>query len=127
MLTRSGGKVWLPSIEEGAKSLGIIRDCCATKLNDETEREVPVLNIVLKDDGDDYQTIIEQLDTYIANHFPATYVPKYYVIRESLPYSATNKKMDFKALENEDILDTDNYEISGKVIRPRQKKLIKEY
>ncbi len=126
MLTRSGGKVWLPSIEEGAKSLGIIKDCCATKLNDETEREVPVLNIVLKDDGEDYQTIIEQLETYIASHFPATYVPKYYVIRESLPYSATNKKMDFKALESEDILDTDNYEISGKVIRPRQKRLIKE-
>lgn len=125
MLTRNGGKVWLADIEEIAKTLPFIDDVCACKLDDEIEREVPVLHVVFKESNLDEQEMIEILNNLIKEKCQATFVPKYYIIKESLPYTETNKKLNFKLLESEDILDSSNYNIQGNIIKPIQKVKIK--
>ena len=125
MLTRNGGKVWLTDIEEIAKTLPFIDDVCACKLDDEIEREVPVLHVVFKESNLDEQEMIEILNNLIKEKCQATFVPKYYIIKESLPYTETNKKLNFKLLESEDILDSSNYNIQGNIIKPIQKVKIK--
>ena len=119
MLTRSGTKLWLPALESEIQKLGLIQECCAVKLDDEVEREVPVVHVVLKDEND--LDAIYQIDEYIKNNCPANYRPKYYVIKNDLPYTEVNKKLDFKTLEQENILDSDNYIIDGIIIKPRCK------
>ena len=128
MLTRSGNKLWLPSLEEEIQKLDFVLDCCAVKLDDEIEREVPVIHVVLKETELSEEEIIEVINHYIIKNSPAYYLPKYYVIKESLPYSEVNKKKDFKTLEKENILDSDNFIINGNIIKPKQKvKKIERY
>ena len=69
--------------------------------------------------------LIEILNNLIKEKCQATFVPKYYIIKESLPYTETNKKLNFKLLESEDILDSSNYNIQGNIIKPIQKVKIK--
>ena len=69
--------------------------------------------------------MIEILNNLIKEKCQATFVPKYYIIKESLPYTETNKKLNFKLLESEDILDSSNYNIQGNIIKPIQKVKIK--
>ncbi len=121
MITRSGVKFWLSRLEEEVKMLNVIKDCCATKLPDDYEREVPVLHVVLKDGMEDDLSFVEKIDSYINQNMQLGYMPKYYVIWDELPYSETNKKLDFKSLEALNILDTDNFLIEGRIIRPRRK------
>ncbi len=119
MLTRSGTKLWLPSLEEEIQKLNLIKECCAVKLDDEVEREVPVVHVVLKDDSS--EDVIYQIDEYIKNNCPSNYRPKYYILKSELPYTEVNKKLDFKTLEKENILDEDNFIINGIIIKPRVK------
>lgn len=107
MLTRSGGKVWLGTIEDTIKSHSLINDCCCVKYDDPEEREVPVAHIVLENDQYS-EDIINELDALIRSKCPEIYVPKYYVIRKDIPITEVNKKVDFKTLENEDIFETCN-------------------
>ena len=119
MLTRSGQKLWLSALEEEVMKTKLVKDCCSVKFPDEVEREVPVLHVVLND-GDDIG-VIETLDNYIRENCPPTYIPKYYVIKEFLPVTEVNNKKDFKTLEKENILDTSEFIIAGKIVRPRKK------
>lgn len=123
MLTRRGGKVWLSEIEELASKNPAIDKCSGVKMDDEVEREVPVLHLVLKDNSINIEDVVRELDSVFAKELSDNYIPKYYVVREELPYSEVNKKCDFKALEKENILDETEYEINGKIIIKKVLKL----
>ena len=119
MLTRSGAKLWLSALEEEVMKTGLVKDCCAVKFPDASEREVPVLHVVLND-GDD-ESILDELDNYLKINCPPIYLPKYYVIKELLPVTEVNNKKDFKTLEKENILDETNFKVSGRIIKPIKK------
>ena len=119
MLTRSGTKLWLSALEEEVMKTGLVKDCCAVKFPDDVEREVPVLHVVLNDNDDSSK--IKELDNFIKTNCPPNYLPKYYVIKEYLPVTEVNNKKDFKTLEKENILDTSEFIIAGKIVRPRKK------
>ena len=119
MLTRSGAKLWLSALEEEVMKTGMVADCCAVKFPDASEREVPVLHLVLNE-GDDISKI-DELDNYIRTNCPPIYLPKYYVIKEYLPVTEVNNKKDFKTLEQENILDETEFNVSGRIITPKQK------
>lgn len=119
MLTRQGGKLWLSDVEAEINALPVVEECCVVKLDDEIEREVPVVHIVLKECELSIEEMINQIDEYIREHCPAIYLPKYYIIKEELPYTATNRKLDFKTLEKENILDSNEFTLSGKIIKPK--------
>lgn len=119
MLTRSGSKVWLSEIEDIASKHWAIDKCSCVKLDDEMEREVPVLHLVLKDDSLDVSQIIDELDNMFREKLANVYIPKYYILRSELPYSEVNKKCDFKTLEKENILDSDEYELKGRIIKKK--------
>lgn len=118
MLTRSGGKVWLGTIEDTIKVHPLINDCCCVKYDDPEEREVPIAHIVLENDMT--EGLIYELDELIKNKCPETYVPKYYVIRKNIPITEVNKKVDFKTLEKEDVFDTTNHILVGRTITVKE-------
>jgi len=120
MLTRSGGKIWPDTLANIIKQHDSIDDCCCVKLDDELEREVPVAHIILKDENIS-DTVFDEIDELVRHNCPETFVPKYYVKRDEIPITEVNKKVNFKALEALDILNTDNYNVDGRVITPKNK------
>lgn len=120
MITRSGGKIWLGTLEDAIKSHPAIDNCCCVKLNDVEEREVPVAHVVLKDESVN-DTVFDEIDAIVKQNCPEIYVPKYYVKRDEIPVTEVNKKINFKALEAEDIFDTENYSMHGKIITKKVK------
>ncbi len=120
MLTRSGSKVWLSPIEDEISKHPMVDACCCVKLADEEESEVPVAHIVLKD-GASFEEVANELDTMVSKNNPEVYVPKYYVKRDELPVTEVNKKVNFRALESEDIFDTKDYSVNGKLITKKNK------
>jgi len=113
MLTRSGNKVWLANIESEVSELECIRECCAVKMDDVHEREVPVLHLVLNSNAPCETTIIAMIEQKIRQACSEHSIPKFYVIRDSIPYTETNKKMDYRKLETENIYDTKQYQNKG--------------
>jgi acyl-CoA synthetase (AMP-forming)/AMP-acid ligase II len=122
MLTRSGAKVWLAALEDIIKQNDNVFDCCCVKLNDKDEREVPVAHIVFKDVSKAKQSI-EEIDNAIKACQPLTYVPKYYILKDEIPVTKVNNKIDFKTLEKENILDSNDYDIKERLIKPKTLKL----
>lgn len=120
MLTRRGGKVWLSEIEDLASKHPLVDKCCCVKLDDEEEREVPVLHIVFKPEVLDVESAVLQVNELLTSTLSENYIPKFYVIRKELPYSEVNKKCDFKSLENEDIFNSEDYDIYGSIIIKRK-------
>jgi len=121
MITRSGGKIWPDTLANIIKQHDSIDDCCCVKLDDELEREVPVAHIILENNSPSLQEFYPELDELVKQNLPEIYVPKYYILQESFPITKGNNKVDFKVLEKEDILNTDNYNIDGRVITPKNK------
>lgn len=119
MLTRSGGKVWLGTLEDVIKRSDYIKDCCCVKFDDEIEREVPVAFVISNTDFNDES--VQALDEMVRMAQPEVYVPKYYVIVDKIPFTEVNKKVDFKKLESTDVFDENEYTISGKIIRKKSK------
>ena len=119
MLTRSGAKVWLSALEDIIKQHENVFDCCCVKLDDVEEREVPVAHIVFKDLSKINQTI-QELDEMIKNCEPLTYIPKYYVVKDEIAVTKVNNKIDFKKLESENILDSNDYSIEQKIVKPKK-------
>lgn len=121
MLTRKGNKVWLGLLEEHIKKLDSVYDCCCVKMSDDVEREVPVAHIVFNPNIDDINRAIKDVEEVIKNKCSEIYLPKYFVIKDDLPYTEVNKKKDFKSLENEEILNPSEYCIDGNIIRKKEK------
>ena len=65
-------------------------------------------------------------DEDIIKSQPGSYVPKFYVLIDEIPYTNVNNKVDYKQLENTDIFDKDNYIINGKIIKQNNKILRKK-
>ena len=124
MITRSGSKVWLGTLEDVIKRSDFIRDCCCVKFDDSEEREIPVAFIIPNADFNDEAAMA--IDEMVKKAQPDTYVPKYYVIVDEIPITEVNQKVDFKKLEKTDIFDSDKYEINGKIIKIRKKVFKKE-
>ena len=118
MLTRSGAKVWLSHLEDIIKQHDNVFDCCCVKMDDEMEREVPVAHLVLKDTTRAEDTI-KEIQELIKNVEPLTYLPKYFVIRNELLVTKVNNKIDFKSLEEENILDNNKYDIDKNLIKTK--------
>ncbi len=114
MITRFGAKVWLSEIEDEILKNKEISNCCVVKMHDEVEREVPVAHIVF--DKEISEELVEKIDSEIKAKLGENSVPKYYVIRDEIPYTEVNKKKNVKALEEEDIFDS-SYSLSGKIIK----------
>lgn len=124
MLTRSGGKVWVTVIEDLVSSNPNVEKCSCVKKEDEVEREVPVLHIVLKDDVNNALEVVEDINSTITSNLGYNYTPKYYVVRNDLPYSEVNKKCDTITLEQENIFDEAEYSIEGNIIFKRKDKVL---
>lgn len=115
MLTRAGTKVWLGTIEDVIKRSDYIYDCCCVKFDDVDEREVPVAFVVPNSDFN--QDAVSALDECVRKAQPEAFVPKYYVVIDNIPYTEVNKKVNFKELEKENIFDSNNYIMNGKIIK----------
>ncbi len=115
MITRFGAKVWLSEIEDEILKNKEISNCCVVKMHDDIEREVPVAHIVFDGEISEEHTIVEKIDSKIKAKLGENSVPKYYVIRDEIPYTEVNKKKNVKALE-EDIFDS-SYSLNGKMIK----------
>jgi len=126
MLTRNGAKVWLGDIEDTVEKNNHIEKSCCVKIKDAKEREVPVLHIVLSNKDVELTDLVKELDNSIKSENNDNYVPKYYVIRDSLPYSEVNKKCDFKSLEEENIFSQNNFQYSDRIIIKRENKILKK-
>ena len=120
MITRNGGKIWLGTLEDAIKQHPEIDNCCCVKLNDEVEREVPVAHVVFKNENVD-NSVFDEIDAIVKQNCPEIYVPKYYVKRDEIPVTEVNKKIDFKTLEAEDIMNSDNYKVDGRIITKKVK------
>jgi len=84
-----------------------------SKMDDVHEREVPVLHLVLNSNAPCETTIIAMIEQKIRQACSEHSIPKFYVIRDSIPYTETNKKMDYRKLETENIYDTKQYQNKG--------------
>ena len=119
MITRSGNKIWLGTIEDVIKRSDFINDCCCVRFEDPIEREVPVAFIVPNAEFNEDAAIT--LDEIVRKAQHDCDVPKYYVIVNEIPVTEVNKKVDFKKLERTDIFDSGEYSIDGKIIKSREK------
>ncbi|MBO5096280.1 MAG: acyl--CoA ligase [Bacilli bacterium] len=120
MITRNGSKIWLNSIEEIIFKHKNVFNCCCVKNNDSDEREVPVCYLVLKENTDITKTI-KEIAEMIKQNLPTENIPKYFVLTDSIPYTEVNKKVDFRALEKNDIHDSKDYIITGNIVKKRVK------
>lgn len=121
MITRSGGKIWPDNLADIIRKHPNVNDCCCVKLDDEVEREVPVAHIILKDDTRTLKEIYPEIEEIVIKNLPEIYVPKYYIQKDEFPITQGNNKVAFRVLEQEDILNADNYNIDGKVITVKNK------
>ena len=128
MLTRSGTKVWTSVIEDLVTTNPFVEKCSCVKMNDDVDREVPVIHIVLKDDNTcDKEELVAALIQEIGEKINEKSIPKYFIFRDELPYSEVNKKCDYRKLESENILDPYRYTINGNIIvQNKGMKLVRE-
>lgn len=128
MLTRSGTKVWTSVIEDLVTTNPFVEKCSCVKMNDDVDREVPVIHIVLKDDNTcNKEELVAALIQEIGEKINEKSIPKYFIFRDELPYSEVNKKCDYRKLESENILDPDMYTINGNIIvQNKGMKLVRE-
>lgn len=127
MLTRNGNKVWITEIEDLASKNVNVEKCCCVKCDDDVEREVPVLHLVLVENSEAIAKIVGEIKQEILTKLGENYVPKFYVVRDDLIYSTVNKKCDFKEMEQEDIFDPNSFEQNGEIIEKKKAiKLVRE-
>ena len=85
-------------------------------MNDEVEREVPVIHIVLKNENCDKEALVSELTDTIGKRINPVSIPKYFIFKTELPYSEVNKKCDYRRLEAENIFDTEEFTIKGNIV-----------
>lgn len=116
MLTRSGAKVWTSIVEDLVSENPLVDKCSCVKMNDEVEREVPVIHIVLKNENCDKEALVSELTDTIGKRINPVSIPKYFIFKTELPYSEVNKKCDYRRLEAENIFDTEEFTIKGNIV-----------
>ena len=98
MIVRSGNKIFPANTENIVLKLNEIDNCAIVGIDDDIERKVPVIHIVLK------KEIVEKIKKIISDNLPEFNIPVKFVFRESMPLTSINK-IDFKKLEQEELSD----------------------
>lgn len=105
MIVRNGNKIFPTNVENLILQNNNISNCVIVGVDDPIERKVPIIHIVLSENcTKSLDEIIEYIKQIICQNLPIFNVPKKYVFRDELPLTSINK-VDFKALENEQLSD----------------------
>ncbi len=110
IIVRNGNKIFPADLEKLIMSLEFVESCAVVAMPDESERNVPILNVVLKPDFYDYgNEIMQKINSLIKNNYPIYYLPKKIIIRKTMPLTVINK-IDFISLEkdNESLKNNDD-------------------
>lgn len=105
MIVRSGNKIFPANTENIVLKLNEIDNCAIVGIDDDIERKVPVIHIVLKKEiVESKEEIVEKIKKIISDNLPEFNIPVKFVFRESMPLTSINK-IDFKKLEQEELSD----------------------
>lgn len=105
MIVRSGNKIFPANTENIVLKLNEIDNCAIVGIDDDIERKVPVIHIVLKKEiVESQEEIVEKIKKIISDNLPEFNIPVKFVFRESMPLTSINK-IDFKKLEQEELSD----------------------
>lgn len=103
MIVRNGNKIFPANTENIVLKLDEIDNCAIVGIDDEIERKVPVIHIVLKDGiTESKDEIVDKIRNIISENLPEFNIPVKYVFRKSMPLTSINK-IDFKKLEQEEL------------------------
>ena len=105
MIVRNGNKIFPANTENIVLKLNEIDNCAIVGIDDDIERKVPVIHIVLKKEiVESKEEIVEKIKKIISDNLPEFNIPVKFVFRESMPLTSINK-IDFKKLEQEELSD----------------------
>lgn len=105
MIVRNGNKIFPANIENIVLKLDEIENCAIVGMNDEKERKVPVIHLILKENvTSSMEQIVEKISQIIYENCPEFNIPTKFIFRKELPLTSINK-VDFKELENEQLSD----------------------
>lgn len=117
MIVRSGNKIFPANTENIVLKLNEIDNCAIVGIDDDIERKVPVIHIVLKKEiVESKEEIVEKIKKIISDNLPEFNIPVKFVFRESMPLTSINK-IDFKKLEQEELSDDIIIDIERKRIK----------
>lgn len=103
IIVRSGNKIFPANVENIILNNDNILQCAVVAKEDNSERHVPVVHIVVGElfDGN-YDDLVISICNEIKEKLPDFNVPVQFVFRNDMPVTTSNK-IDFKELESEDI------------------------
>lgn len=117
MIVRNGNKIFPANTENIVLKLNEIDNCAIVGIDDDIERKVPVIHIVLKKEiVESKEEIVEKIKKIISDNLPEFNIPVKFVFRESMPLTSINK-IDFKKLEQEELSDDIIIDIERKRIK----------
>lgn len=116
IITRRGFKIYPSYIESLILTHPAVKDCAVVGVPDKEEINIPVANIVLKDDTDNEaikEQVIDFIDKKIKDELPDYSVMAGYNFLTELP-STPIGKLDFKKLEELGIMENQNKKMQKK-------------
>ena len=117
MIVRNSNKIFPANTENIVLKLNEIDNCAIVGIDDDIERKVPVIHIVLKKEiVESKEEIVEKIKKIISDNLPEFNIPVKFVFRESMPLTSINK-IDFKKLEQEELSDDIIIDIERKRIK----------
>ena len=117
MIVRNGNKIFPANTENIVLKLNEIDNCAIVGIDDDIERKVTVIHIVLKKEiVESKEEIVEKIKKIISDNLPEFNIPVKFVFRESMPLTSINK-IDFKKLEQEELSDDIIIDIERKRIK----------
>ena len=110
IITRRGFKIYPAHVEKLIMHNPAIKQCAVVGIKDDEELNIPVANIVIKDEYKNLPNIEEnliiQLDAEILKTFPEYTVMAGYNFIDEMPLTPIGK-IDYKTLESYGIIDLD--------------------
>lgn len=105
MIVRNGNKIFPANTENIVLKLEEIDNCAIVGMDDDIERKVPVIHIMLKEGvTESKEIIIDKIKKIISENLPEFNIPVKFIFRKSMPLTSINK-IDFKSLEKEELPD----------------------
>ena len=115
MIVRNGNKIFPTNVENLLLQIPQIENCAIVGVDDEIERKVPVVHVILKNQNEiDEREICNMIKKLISENLPEFNIPTKYIFRDEMPLTGINK-IDFRKLEEEELQEGEilNYS-SGK-------------
>lgn len=109
MIVSNGSKIFPQAIENIINRHPSILSSTVVGASHKNLRTVPIAHIVLKNEDDDVDKIVSDLECEIKKELPDYYLPYIYKFRKEMPLTSINK-VDYKALEEE------TYSYNSKII-----------